>query len=225
MNRFAPISIGILALALSLVGCKSGGDGGGGTPDAGMGMSDAGMITADAGMDTSDSGPACTYPDSGYGTLVGYKFAPFTLPQCDGTSYDFVDGDGSGAHDFCSSTLTVVSIAAGWCHPCQLESSMMTDLITTPYADKGVRVIQVLVQDPSGNAPSQSFCDSWVSTYGLTNVELRDADGVTQRYFPDNSLPSTIIVDGDGVIQFRENGETDGLTSLKAKLDMLLAGS
>lgn len=96
--------------------------------------------------------------------------------------------------------------------------------ITQAYArTRGVRVIQILIQDEVYAEPSQAFCEGWVSRYGLTNVELRDPTQVTNVFFPDGSLPSTIIVDNEGVIGFRENGVSNQLMNLRKELDELLA--
>jgi len=176
------------------------------TPDAGQ-PSDAG--TGTGAFD-------CEYPPKPYGAQVNKKLEPFELTTCDGTPYHFVN-DG-----FCESTVTVVSIAAGWCQPCMLESSQLTERITEPYRDRGVRVIQVLVQDPDYGPPDQAFCEDWVAEYGLTNIELLDPAGALQGYFPSGSLPSTVIVDSHGVIRHREDGVSEGLNTLRAEIEDLL---
>ena len=188
---------------------------------------DSGMITVDGGdgVDAGgggDAGPAtmCADPPSEpYGTSVGRKLEPFTLENCaDGTEYSFYN------QDYCESSFTVISIAAGWCPPCIRESSELTERVTEAYRDQGVRVIQILTQTEDYSAPSITYCQNWVTRFGLTNIELIDPAQITQIYFPDNVLPSTIIVDSEGVIRFRENGASEGLVSLTAKLDELLAG-
>ncbi len=182
----------------------------GGDVDSGTGGgTDGGAV--DAPVDT------CTAPEGPYGTSTGRVLEPFTLQQCDGTDYSFYN------QDWCDSTLTVISIAAGWCGPCIVESSQLTERVTEAYRDQGVRVIQILVQDEDFRAPTLSYCEGWVDRFGLTNIELIDPDQITQIYFPGNSLPSTIIVDSEGVIRFRENGASEGLVSLTSKLDELLA--
>ncbi len=61
----------------------------------------------------------------------------------------------------------------------------MEEQLVQRYADQGVRVVVALIQDPSYGAPSQSFCENWVSTYGLTNTVLRDEAQITSnRYRP-----------------------------------------
>ncbi|MEM9071211.1 MAG: redoxin family protein [Myxococcota bacterium] len=175
----------------------------------------------DSGTGGTDSATdfACDYPTGPYGTRAGRILEPFTLDQCDGTSYSFVN------EDFCdpSHRLTVISIAAGWCMPCIIESQQLTEEITERYRADGVRVIQILTQDQNFREPTQDFCSTWVERFNLTNVELIDPAQITNIYFPDNALPSTIIVDSTGTIRFRENGAADGLLSLRSKIEEFLA--
>lgn len=219
MRSTLHFSFGMLA-AVALLGLSACGDDGGGDTDSGMPEVDAGP------MPTGDTGPGmeftCAYPPGPYGPTEGRTFESFELTNCaDGSLYEFYN------QPYCDSLLTVVSIAAGWCGPCRIESAMLEEQINQVYGPRGVRVIQIVVQDDEYRAASVDYCRSWVSMYGLTNIELIDPFGMTQRYFPDNSLPSTLIIDHrpgrEAEIRFRENGVSDGLISLRAKLDELLA--
>lgn len=210
-----------LGVSLSLVAIACGGGDPAGSPDGGEADTGPDVIDVDAPADasgdaTADAAAACSAPESPYGTRVGAILEPFTLETCDGDDYSFYN------EEFCDATLTVVSIAAGWCPPCIRESMELTETITEPYGELGVRVIQVLTQDESYSEPTRSFCSAWVNTYDLTNVELIDPTQLTAIYFPGNSLPATIIVDRNGMIRFRENGATEGLVTLRSALDELL---
>lgn len=223
-------AVTLIAMACAVGAC---GDDAGTTPDTGVAADSA---TPDAAVDAApDADPAdtggiadagaCAPPSPPYGTMVGRTFAPLDLDSsgnplvtfCDGSPYYFYN------EDFCEARFTVVSIAAGWCAPCRLESAQLTTEITERYRDQGVQVVQIIVADDDYAAPDEAFCDLWVRTYGLTNVEVLDRVGATQIYFPDNSLPSTLIVDREGVIRFRENGATEGLVSLRGAIESLLA--
>ena len=221
MNRMDVVARWAVAILLA-AGLSACGDDDRGGPGGGE---DAGTIDIDGGATADDAGTMMTtdlscgeIPGEPYGVSVGRVIEPFTLASCtEGGDYAFYN------EDWCDSNLTVISIAAGWCPPCIAESRQLTDRVTEAYRDRGVRVIQVLVQDEEYRAPDLAYCEGWVDRFGLTNIELIDPTGVTQIYFPGNSLPSTIIVDSDGVIRFRENGATEGLVSLTSELDELLA--
>ncbi len=213
---------GTLAAVALLAGCGASAP----TP-----ANDAGIIVP------TDTGALCANhvpdpdhnaSDPAFGTLVGRSFADFTLNDCNGTPREFY-GDG-----YCSAStrFTVISIAAGWCHPCQMESSQLTDAIVNVYGPRGVRVIQIVVQDANYQPPGGAFCNAWASMYNLTvspnasgvgNYELMDPGQITNQYFPDNALPSTLIIDSQGIIRFHEDGASTGLASLTTELDALLS--
>lgn len=209
----------VLGLGLGLISVGVGACGGGGNTD------DAGTIelpdSASGGGTDAGSTPLCTnVPSTGFGTSEGRKLRDFTLPQCNNEDYSFYNAD------FCdpAHTLTVVSIAAEWCGPCQMESSMITQYVSQPYADRGVRVIQIVIQNRDYGPPDLDLCNRWVTRFNLTdNIELIDPNGMTADRFPSGSLPSTLIVDETGTIIYREDGVSDGLVTLRAELDRALA--
>jgi hypothetical protein len=175
---------------------------------------DSGPIVLD------DSGPGgCVIPTADFGTQEGRNFRPFTLNQCDGTPFEFY-GEAEG---YCAASFTVLTMAAGWCGPCRLETEQLEEEITQGYANRGVRVVQAVIQDNDYAAPDAAFCEGWVAEYGLTNPVVLDPTQVTQIYFPAGSLPATLIVDSHGVIRHREYGTSTGLRTIRAALDELLA--
>lgn len=183
---------------------------------------DSGIVLPDAG-----SSPTCGDPGMPYGTSEGANFRPFTLPRCNGpqpgSDWTFYDTEVEGELSFCEARFSVVSIAAGWCVPCQMEAALMEQQLVQAYADQGVRVAVALIQDPEYNAPSADFCQEWVDRYGLTNPVMMDAEQDLNIYFPGNALPATLIVDSHGVIRFREYGLSENLESVRSTLDALLA--
>lgn len=246
-RQFVSSSVLFLSLALG-AGCTPAGGGDVGAPDLGT-------PGTDAGTPGTDAGPTCanTVPTSGFGTRVGSKFADITLNDCDGNPHSFYDTTTSNpVQSYCTNTVTVVTIAAGWCHPCNLEADQLQAMLIDPYGPRGVRVIQVLTQDDNFHVPTGSFCQQWLTrTNGwpssagywspgdsaanhvisaTDHLTLLDPTGLTQIYNPADSIPATVIVDGDGVIQLRFNGtSTDpasggaALTEMTTCLDKLLS--
>ncbi|MBN8616171.1 MAG: TlpA family protein disulfide reductase [Deltaproteobacteria bacterium] len=174
-------------------------------------------------MDDAYVAPLCENvppATANFGSLEGRILEGFTLPQCNNEDYTLY------GEDFCDPehTLTVISIAAEWCGPCQEESRQLTDLVVRPYADRGVRVIQIIIQDADYGPPDLDLCNRWVTRFGLTdNIEVIDPTGVTSGAFPSGSLPSTVILDETGTIIHREDGAAPGLVTLRAELDAALA--
>jgi hypothetical protein len=111
------------------------------------------------------------------------------------------------------------------------------DDIPDGFKEQFAQARQLLVQDPAYHVPDAAFCNQWVTTHGLSvtptmagshydltsgNIELLDPAQISNIYFPDGSLPSTLIVDSHGIIRFHENGESPDLASLTSELDSLL---
>jgi peroxiredoxin len=148
---------------------------------------------------------------------VGASVADFTLPRCDGTPFTFYDDA------FCAPEhrATVLIFGALWCTRCQDESTRLDAEITQVYRDRGVRVVQVLVDGAiPGTNVTAADCSRWVATYGLTNDELYDAGGaVTAAFYATRTFPSTVLVDADGVIRYRSVGASDGLPALRDAID------
>jgi hypothetical protein len=216
MNRM-PLFVIPLAAALTLAAC--GDDSRMTTPDSSVTVDSStpdSSTMSDAAPDTG--GMACSAPEAPYGVEIGRNFEPFTLNDCSGNPYEFY------GPDFCDASYTVVSIAAGWCGPCIMESMVLESAINEIYGPQGVRVLQIITQTEDYLPPDDAYCSGWVSNYGLSNVELTDPAQITGVYFPGNALPATLIVDSNGVIVFREYGYSGSmLGSLAAQLDELLA--
>ncbi len=219
--------------ALALAGC---GDNGttGVTPaaDSGTAGLDAGtlvtsdvdvMVPDDVGITApEDVGTSTeTYPPGPYGSSVGRLFRPFTLNVCnregDEATWRF-DGP-----DFYTSNLTVMSIAAIWCVPCQRESGQIQEQIVERYAGQGVRFVQILVQNADYSAITAPACRSWVNRYGITTPQLMDPMFITQPFVPMTAFPGNVIVDRCGRIRWREYGSDTGLASIRTAIDQVLA--
>jgi hypothetical protein len=176
-----------------------------------------GPLDSGAPLD-SGGGPSCAanIPATGFGTTVTSKLSPLAFSRCDGTPYAFY------GEDFCAAELTVVTVSAGW-SAASMTAAAALPALQADYAARGVRLLEVVYQDASFAAPTNTFCQAWVDRYSLTNVVVEDSGQVMQPYFPDGSLPMALVVDATGTIVFRELGWTTDFATLRAKLDELLA--
>lgn len=216
----------LLASAAALAGCGDSSTGtanptpqDSGTAALDAGTPDAGSTEVDAGAAPTDTGP--TYPVGTYGSSVGALLRPFELEACNRAGEEAMwrfDRNG-----FFDANLTVISIAAGWCVPCQNETMQMQQQIVERYADRGVRVVQLLVQNPDRSAITRNFCNTWVNRYNLTIPELMDPTFITQPFVPNTAFPGNVIVDRCGRIRWREYGSTQGLASLREAIEDVLA--
>lgn len=227
----------VLALTLGLFGCGDDSSvvpfDAGATPDSGPDITDTGIAT-DTGPALDDAG---TEPDTNngltcafngpYGSTVGSVMAPIPLASADNPfQLETCDGEGFAFPDqaTCDAKLTILSIAAGWCGPCIIESRNFERVINDAYDPADVRLIQLIIQKEDRSPPDLTYCRNWVERYGLSNTELIDPAQLTQVFFPDNALPQTVIIDNTGLIVARESGVSgEDLSSLTQRLDGLLA--
>jgi peroxiredoxin len=143
--------------------------------------------------------PGWTYSDEPPGTEVGDRFPALEFEDCDGNLVSIPELTAD-------SELTLFSLAAGWCSPCLEESStLMTDL-HQPYCGSGLRIVQVLFQDPAGLPATKFFCKQWRSQYSLTIPVLVDPLFLTEGLLGDSATPLNILTDPTGKILYRQEG-------------------
>lgn len=221
--------VGALLVSLAVAGCGSSSSAPAGAADSGtLAAADTGAAQdvpatpEDAGATPEDTGvPAEAYPAGPYGARIGALFEPFSLTACNRT------GDEAtwrfDQPDFFSNNVTVVTVSAGWCVPCQMEARQMEAEIVQRYAGMGVRLVQVLVQDANYNAITPSFCRTWVNRYSLTFPVLMDPTNVMGIYYPRSAFPANIVVDRRGRIRAQEYGSETGLSRIRMHIEDVLA--
>ncbi len=214
MNRPAAAVLTFAALALSACGSS----GGAPTPSASPDAATSPDATAPTDTTAAVDAPATTnvYPPGPYGSRTCARFEPFTLNRCDGTPWSF------NQDDFFTSSATVVIISAVWCVPCQMEARQIESQLG-PYRDRGVRIVQILVQNADHTAITSGPCQAWVDRYQLQIPELMDPEQRLQPYYPGLAFPGNIIVDRQGRIRYRAYGTETGLTAIRSALDDVLA--
>ena len=113
--------------------------------------------------------------------------------------------------------VVVVNFFATWCPPCRAETP---DLVATEkrYAQKGV--VFVGVDDREDPALVAVF----VKTKGIRYPVVLDSDGSVSKAYDVRAIPTTYIVDRNGVIRYRQVDQLDA-TTLAGALDAVLSGS
>jgi thiol-disulfide isomerase/thioredoxin len=124
----------------------------------------------------------------------------------DGSSWSSVSARGS---------VLVVNFWASWCGPCRVEQPQL-NRAARAYRGRGVRFIGINVRDSRGAA------ESYAEEFKIPYPSLFDQAAVSAVRLQAFALPSTFILDRDGVVAYRLTGKTT-VPILSARLDKLLA--
>lgn len=100
--------------------------------------------------------------------------------------------------------VVLLNVWATWCAPCVREMPALQRLYER-LAPEGLEVIAVSVDPPFDleNGHVQQF----VNDLGLTFRILHDATGRIERSFGITGYPTTIVIDREGSIRWKEMGE------------------
>jgi thiol-disulfide isomerase/thioredoxin len=123
----------------------------------------------------------------------------------DGSSWSSISARGS---------VLVVNFWASWCGPCRVEQPEL-NRVARAYRGRGVKFIGVNVRDSRGAA------ESYAEEFKIPYPSLFDQAAVAAVRLQAVALPSTFILDRDGVVAYRLTGKTT-VAILSARLDKLL---
>jgi peroxiredoxin len=101
----------------------------------------------------------------------------------------------------------LLNVWATWCIPCQQEMPAIERLHGI-FADSGLKVIAVSVDEAGSNADVQRF----ITTYGLQFTVARDPDKRVSQTFRTLGVPETFLIDRHGKIARRWIGEFDPMS-------------
>ena len=128
----------------------------------------------------------CAAP--GVGATVGKTVPQFTLQALDGQSITVGPSD----------TITILNFWATWCPPCRSEMPELNQF-ALQYSGK-VNFYGINLSEESG------VVNNFMYTNGYSIPVLLDSDGAVGSLFRIQYLPTTIVVDRNGVIKFRKSG-------------------
>jgi thiol-disulfide isomerase/thioredoxin len=128
---------------------------------------------------------------SDFVSLVGQAAPDFSLAGLDGAKHQLTDYKGR---------VTFVNFWATWCGPCQVELPTLEKFVTQ-QGNKGAMVLAVNAGETTDQINSY-FKQNEISGLNVlldSNIEVYTSYGI-------NALPTTFIVDKQGVIRYRHFG-------------------
>lgn len=146
----------------------------------------AGLLSACGGESESLDSPSAQSPLPGRGVAAPDFFAVTPV------------GDTLRAGD--GNTLTLLNLWATWCGPCRDEFPDL-ERIHQRFSTSGLRVLAVDV-DPDPPHVVQAFADE----LGVTFLVASDPTGTIAGRFRVLGMPTTFLIDADGVIVRRWSG-------------------
>jgi thiol-disulfide isomerase/thioredoxin len=111
-------------------------------------------------------------------------------------------------------SVLVVNFWASWCGPCRAEQPELSR-VARAYRGRGVRFIGVNVRESRGAA------ESYVEEFQIPYPSLYDQAALNAARLQAFALPSTFILDREGVVAYRLTGKTT-VEILSARLKRLL---
>jgi thiol-disulfide isomerase/thioredoxin len=111
--------------------------------------------------------------------------------------------------------VLVVNFWASWCGPCRAEQPALS-AVARSYRNRQVAFIGVNIQD------TRAAALAYTREFGVPYPSLFDPSAKTATKLPAVALPTTFILDRDGVVAYQLTGKTT-VPILHAKLEALLA--
>ncbi|UCD83807.1 MAG: phosphate/phosphite/phosphonate ABC transporter substrate-binding protein [Deltaproteobacteria bacterium] len=147
---------------------------------------------------------------------VGSPAPPFVLRDLEGKLFSFSKLCGKNVPEE-QKKVYILTFFATWCEPCKKEIPIMTKILQE-WGDRGVGILYIGFRQ--GNKDLRPFAKE----NNLNMTVLGDKYGVTAKKYGVNSLPRSLIVDEDCIIQSHVRGALKNLEEvLTGKLSEILS--
>ena len=100
--------------------------------------------------------------------------------------------------------VVLLNLWATWCGPCEAEMPSL-ERLHHELSPRGLKVVAVSVDDPGNEDRVRDFA----SRYHLTFDVLNEGSGKIESDYQSQGIPSTYLIDRDGVIRMKVLGARD----------------
>ena len=100
----------------------------------------------------------------------------------------------------------IIAFFVTWCKPCNRELTSIDEVYDDWQQETGVRLVAVSIDQ----AQNVNKVKPMVDQNGWRYDVLLDANGEFRRSLGIQSVPYTVLLDGQGKIVYKHNGYTDG---------------
>jgi len=125
---------------------------------------------------------------------AGVQAPAFTLQSVDGRTVSLAQFKGD---------VVMINFWASWCGPCRQEMPLL-DSIYKQYKDMGFVLLGVNVE------PDAHSANAWLRKTPVSYPILYDPKSQVSQLYQVQAMPTTVIVDRQGVVRFVHNGYVPG---------------
>lgn len=163
------------------------------------------------GLDYEDT-PA--HNDEQFSSFDGAAYLHKPLPHINATT---IAGEKFSTEDL-DGKVVIIDFWATWCPPCVAAMPMLEQL-ANEYADRGLVVIGINQDDTDERAAVDTFLEN----KNITFPQIHDPNDAIGARFGVSAIPTTLIVDAQGIVQAYTVGLHDKATYAQ-NIDKVLAG-
>jgi len=157
------------------------------------------IIVSGCGRNTPSS-DAAVVPTGNIGFDVGDIAPDFSVTDVDGKTFTLSEAKGNSV---------VVAFFATWCTPCQIEANNLKKVDDESDGEK-FEVLQIGVDQRESAGDLKQFKDLYANKDWIVGFGFDVAEKYNVR-----SLDTTVIINEDGVIVYRDNGQPASVSTLQ----------